>query len=158
MPVNDPVGDMLTRMRNASRAHHERLVLPASRLKTEVLRVLKDEGFIADFLVHDRKPQGEITVMLKYGPDRTPVLAGIKRVSKPGIRRYVQSHLIDESYLYAAPRFDGVAQLWFDSVEAFAAAFASPAGNDLMADGRVFIDAPRMTFFMAQEHIQIASR
>src|SRR6266403_1327662 len=64
----------------------------------------------------------------------------------PGIRRYVQSHLIDEAYLYATPRFDGVAQLWFDSVEAFAAAFASPAGNDLMADGRVFIDAPRMTF------------
>ena len=76
----------------------------------------------------------------------------------PGIRRYVQSHLIDEAYLYATPRFDGVAQLWFDSVEAFAAAFASPAGNDLLADGRVFIDAPRMTFFMAQEHIQIASR
>src|SRR5215472_10149895 len=77
MPVNDPVGDMLTRMRNASRAHHERVVLPASKLKTEVLRVLKDEGFIADFVVHDRKPQGEITVMLKYGPDRTPVLGGL---------------------------------------------------------------------------------
>jgi small subunit ribosomal protein S8 len=89
MPVNDPVGDMLTRMRNASRAHHERVVLPASKLKTEILRVLKDEGFISDFVVHERKPQGEITVMLKYGPDRTPVLAGIRRVSKPGIRRYV---------------------------------------------------------------------
>jgi uncharacterized protein (TIGR02118 family) len=76
----------------------------------------------------------------------------------PGIRRYVQSHLIDEAYLYATPRFDGVAQLWFDSPEAFAAAFASPAGRDLLEDGRVFIDAPRMTFFMAHEHIQIASR
>jgi uncharacterized protein (TIGR02118 family) len=76
----------------------------------------------------------------------------------PGLRRYVQSHLVDEAYQYATPRFDGVAQLWFDSVEAFATAFASPAGSDLLADGRIFIDAPRMTFFIAQEHIQIASR
>jgi len=58
-------------------------------------------------------------------------------IKLPGLRRYVQSHLIDEAYLYANPRFDGVAQLWFDSIEAFAAAFASPAGNDLMADGRL---------------------
>ena len=76
----------------------------------------------------------------------------------PGIRRYVQSHLIDEAYLYGTPRFDGVAQLWFDSHEAFAAAFASPAGKELLEDGTKFIDAPRMTFFMAQEHIQIAAR
>ena len=76
----------------------------------------------------------------------------------PGLRRYVQSHLIDEAYLYANPRFDGVAQLWFDSPEAFAAAFASPAGKDLLEDGAKFIDGPKMTFFMAQEHIQIASR
>ncbi|HEY2523871.1 MAG TPA: EthD family reductase [Candidatus Binataceae bacterium] len=76
----------------------------------------------------------------------------------PGLRRYVQSHLIDEAYLYGTPRFDGVAQLWFDSPAAFAEAFASPAGRELMADGAVFIDAPKMTFFMAQEHIQIASR
>jgi len=89
MPVNDPVGDMLTRLRNASRAHHERVVFPVSNLKLEVVKVLKDEGFIGDFVVHDRKPQGEITVMLKYGPDRSPVLVGIKRISKPGIRRYV---------------------------------------------------------------------
>jgi uncharacterized protein (TIGR02118 family) len=83
---------------------------------------------------------------------------GPMALKMPGLRRYVQSHLVDEAYLYAQPRFDGVAQLWFDSVEAFAAAFSSPAGSDLLADGRVFIDAPRMTFFMAQEHIQIASR
>jgi uncharacterized protein (TIGR02118 family) len=76
----------------------------------------------------------------------------------PGLRRYVQSHLIDEAYLYGTPRFDGVAQLWFDSPAAFAEAFASPAGRELMADGAVFIDGPKMTFFMAQEHIQIASR
>lgn len=89
MLLNDPVGDMLTRLRNGSRAHHERVTFPASKLKLEILRVLKDEGFIADFLEHERRPQNEVTVMLKYGPERTPVLAGIKRVSKPGIRRYV---------------------------------------------------------------------
>lgn len=89
MLLNDPVGDMLTRLRNASRAHHEKVVLPSSKLKLEILRVLKEEGFIADFVEHERKPQGEVTVMLKYGPERTPVLAGIKRVSTPGIRRYV---------------------------------------------------------------------
>jgi small subunit ribosomal protein S8 len=89
MPVNDPVGDMLTRLRNASRARHDKVVLPASRLKLQVAKVLKDEGFIADYVHHEAKPQGEITMMLKYGPDRSPVITGIKRVSKPGLRRYV---------------------------------------------------------------------
>lgn len=89
MPVNDPVGDLLTRLRNASRARHDKLVMPASRLKLQVVKCLKDEGFIADYVHHEKKPQGEITVMLKYGPDRAPAIQGIKRVSKPGIRRYV---------------------------------------------------------------------
>jgi small subunit ribosomal protein S8 len=89
MLLNDPVGDMLTRLRNGSRAHHEKVVLPSSKLKLEILRVLKEEGFIADYLEHERKPQNEITVVLKYGPERAPVLAGVKRISKPGIRRYV---------------------------------------------------------------------
>jgi small subunit ribosomal protein S8 len=94
MPVNDPVGDMLTRIRNASRARHDKLTFPASKLKLEVVKVLKSEGFIADFAEHDVKPQGEITVMLKYGPDRSPVITGIKRVSTPGLRRYVNSREI----------------------------------------------------------------
>jgi small subunit ribosomal protein S8 len=89
MPVNDPVGDMLTRLRNASRAHHDKLVLPRSKMKLEIAKVLKEEGFIGDFVDHDKKPQGEITVMLKYGSDRAPAITGIKRVSKPGLRRYV---------------------------------------------------------------------
>jgi len=89
MPVNDPVGDMVTRIRNASRAHHDKLVLPASKMKVEVARVLKDEGYIADFVHHEAKPQGEITLMLKYGPDKQPVIQGIKRISKPGLCRYV---------------------------------------------------------------------
>jgi small subunit ribosomal protein S8 len=89
MPVNDPVGDMLTRLRNAAKAHHDRVVIPSSRLKLEVLNVLKSEGFIADYVHHEKEPQDEVTVMLKYGPDRAPVLNGIRRVSKPGLRRYV---------------------------------------------------------------------
>lgn len=87
--INDPVGDMLTRIRNASRAHHDKVVIPASKLKVEIARVLKDEGYVADYVHHEAKPQGEITVMLKYGPDKQPVIQGIKRISKPGLRRYV---------------------------------------------------------------------
>jgi len=89
MAVNDPVGDMLTRIRNASLARHEKLTLPSSKLKAEVARALKSEGFIADFIVHERKPQNELTVVLKYGPNRESVITGIKRESKPGLRRYV---------------------------------------------------------------------
>jgi uncharacterized protein (TIGR02118 family) len=76
----------------------------------------------------------------------------------PGVGRYVQSHLVDEAYLYAEPRFDGVAQLWFPSAEAFTAAFGSPAGKELRADGLKFIDTDRARFFMAQEHVVIARR
>ena len=89
MPVNDPVGDLLTRLRNASRARHDKLVVPSSKLKVEVVKVLKNEGFVADYVLHDTAPQKELTVMLKYGPDRQPAITGIKRISKPGLRRYV---------------------------------------------------------------------
>jgi len=90
MPVNDPVGDLVTRLRNATLAKHDKLTLPSSNLKVEVIKVLKEEGFVADFVVHEKKPQNELTVMLKYGPNREPVISGIKRVSKPGLRRYFQ--------------------------------------------------------------------
>lgn len=89
MPVNDPVGDMLTRLRNASRARHDKVVIPHSNLKVEVIKVLKSEGYIGDYTIHETKPQSEITVQLKYGPDRAPAITGIRRVSKPGLRRYV---------------------------------------------------------------------
>jgi small subunit ribosomal protein S8 len=89
MPVNDPVGDMLTRIRNASRARHDKVVVPTSKMKIAIARVLKDQGYIADFVEHDIEPQGEITLQLKYGPDKSPVITGIRRMSKPGLRRYV---------------------------------------------------------------------
>jgi small subunit ribosomal protein S8 len=89
MPVNDPVGDMLTRIRNASRARHDRVVIPTSKMKVQIARVLKEQGYIADYTEHEAQPQGEISLLLKYGPDKSPVITGIRRVSKPGLRRYV---------------------------------------------------------------------
>jgi small subunit ribosomal protein S8 len=94
MPVNDPVGDMLTRLRNASRARHDKCVIPHSKLKVEIAKALKSEGFIGDYTVHEKAPQSEITVQLKYGPDRSAVITGIRRVSKPGLRRYVNAREI----------------------------------------------------------------
>ena len=74
----------------------------------------------------------------------------------PGLRRYVQSHLIDEAYSYARPHFDGVAQLWFDSAAAMRAAFDSPQGKALGEDGPKFTDMAALRWFVAQEHIVIA--
>jgi small subunit ribosomal protein S8 len=89
MSFTDPIGDMLTRIRNASSARHEKVVVPASRLKLRLAEVLKEEGFIKDFLRHEEGPQGAITILLKYTSDRAPAITDIKRVSKPGLRRYV---------------------------------------------------------------------
>ncbi|MGZ6131798.1 MAG: 30S ribosomal protein S8 [Myxococcaceae bacterium] len=90
MSFTDPVGDMLTRIRNASSARHEKVLVPASRLKLRIAEVLRDEGFIKDFVVHkDDKKQGAITIVLKYSTDREPAISDIKRVSQPGLRRYV---------------------------------------------------------------------
>lgn len=91
MPVNDPLGDLVTRLRNGSTARKDKIVLPHSKIKLEVARVLKEEGFITDFVHHEKKPQGEITVVLKYGAEREPAITGIRRVSKPGLRRYSRS-------------------------------------------------------------------
>ncbi len=90
MSFTDPVGDMLTRIRNASSARHEKVLIPASRLKERIAEVLKEEGYIKDFVVHkDEMKQGAITILLKYSTDREPAISDIKRVSKPGLRRYV---------------------------------------------------------------------
>jgi len=89
MSFTDPIGDMLTRLRNASSARHEKVVIPASRLKLRIAEVLKAEGYIADFVRHDDGGQGAITILLKYTSDREPAFSEIKRVSKPGLRRYV---------------------------------------------------------------------
>lgn len=95
MSFTDPIGDMLTRIRNASSARHEKCLVPASRLKIRIAEVLRDEGFIKDFVVHqDLGIQGAITILLKYSTDREPAISDIKRVSKPGLRRYVATDSI----------------------------------------------------------------
>jgi small subunit ribosomal protein S8 len=94
MSFTDPIGDMLTRIRNASSARHEKVLVPKSRLKIRIAEVLKDEGFIKDFVVHQDGVQGAITILLKYSADREPAISDIKRVSKPGLRRYVPTDSI----------------------------------------------------------------
>jgi small subunit ribosomal protein S8 len=94
MSFTDPIGDMLTRIRNASAARHEKCLVPASRLKVRIAEVLKEEGFIKDYVLHQEGPQGAITILLKYSADREPAISEIKRVSKPGLRRYVPNERI----------------------------------------------------------------
>lgn len=89
MGMTDPVADMLTRIRNANRMKHEKVEIPASRLKTDMLSVLKEEGFIVDYNVIKSGPQGVIVVALKYTPGKDRVIKGLKRISKPGLRVYV---------------------------------------------------------------------
>jgi small subunit ribosomal protein S8 len=94
MSFTDPIGDMLTRIRNASRARHEKVLVPSSRLKVRIAEVLRDEGFIKDFVLHEDGVQGAISILLKYTSDREPAISDIKRVSKPGLRRYVPTDSI----------------------------------------------------------------
>jgi small subunit ribosomal protein S8 len=86
---SDPVADLLTRIRNASRAEHEKVDIPSSKLKVRVCEILKDEGFIKNFRVLEDDKQNTLRVYLKYGPSNEKVISGLVRVSKPGRRVYV---------------------------------------------------------------------
>jgi small subunit ribosomal protein S8 len=90
MNVTDPIADMLTRIRNASSARHKELSLPSSRVKREIARILAEEGFIDGFETRPNGPQDELVVRLKYVEGRTPVVTGLKRISKPGLRVYAR--------------------------------------------------------------------
>ena len=87
MNVSDPIADMLTRIRNASRARHTDVSVPASRTKLAIARILKDEGFIEDFAEATEGPVQVLNIRLKY-VGRVPVVSGLKRISKPGLRVY----------------------------------------------------------------------
>ncbi len=87
--TTDPIADLLTRIRNAARAKHPRLDLPSSKLKIEVARILKDEGYLANYKVVDEKGRKTLRVFLRYTPDRRSVITDLRRVSRPGSRRYV---------------------------------------------------------------------
>lgn len=91
MSMSDPIADLLTRIRNALTARHERVRVPASRVKEEVCALLKREGFIADYQVIEGAHQGQLEVVLRYDDTRAPVIQGMRRVSKPSLRVYKQS-------------------------------------------------------------------
>jgi small subunit ribosomal protein S8 len=95
MGMTDPVSDMLTRIRNASSAGHEKVVILLSTIKTKLAEVLKSEGFIKDFILHKDSAQGSMTVVLRY-TDKEPAITGIKRASRPGLRRYSKKHEVPE--------------------------------------------------------------
>ena len=88
MAMTDPIADMLTRIRNASTVSHETVDIPASKLKVELARVLKEEGFIADYAVKEEGKFKVITITLKYDMNRKPVITKLERSSKPGLRHY----------------------------------------------------------------------
>jgi len=91
MSMTDPIADFLTRLRNAARAQHQDVAIPASRLKAEIARILKEQGYIEGYEVRrsEQHPGDEICVTLKYTAERKPVISGIQRVSRPGRRTYV---------------------------------------------------------------------
>ena len=88
MSMTDPIADLLTRIRNGIQAHHDRVELPSSKLKVEIAKILKSEGFISNYKVVDGDIQSTLRIYLKYSEDGEPVIHGIERVSRPGRRVY----------------------------------------------------------------------
>jgi len=92
MTMTDPIADLLTRIRNAAAAQHHDVTIPSSRLGTEIARILREQGYIEAYEVHDSpadRPGQELTITLKYTQARKPVISGLQRVSRPGQRTYV---------------------------------------------------------------------
>ena len=87
--LTDPIADMLTRIRNSVLIKAEKVDIPASRLKVEIAKIMKEEGFIKSYKIIKDKKQGVLRVTLKYAPDSKPIVEGLKRISKPGRRVYV---------------------------------------------------------------------
>ena len=88
MQITDAIADMLTRIRNANSAKHETVDIPASNVKKAIAQILFDEGYISSFTVVEDGKQGIIKIVLKYGPNKSQAISGIRRVSKPGLRIY----------------------------------------------------------------------
>ncbi|WP_188456392.1 30S ribosomal protein S8 [Virgibacillus oceani] len=91
MVMTDPIADMLTRIRNANMVRHEKLELPASKMKKEIADILKREGFVRDYEFIEDSKQGLLRIFLKYGANNERVITGIKRISKPGLRVYAKA-------------------------------------------------------------------
>ena len=91
MVVTDPIADMLTRIRNANAMKYKEVSMPVSKTKTEIARILKDEGFIEDYKIRNDKPSKTLVLTLKYTNKKERVITGLKRISKPGLRVYTKS-------------------------------------------------------------------
>jgi small subunit ribosomal protein S8 len=91
MTMTDPIADMLTRLRNANTAYHDAVTMPYSKLKSHIAEILQQEGYIAGWKVEDAEVGKTLVLELKYGPNRERAIAGIRRVSKPGLRVYAKS-------------------------------------------------------------------
>ncbi len=98
MTVTDPIADMLTRIRNAIMVRHDSVLIPASRMKLAIAKILKEEGFIDDYEVVRGKPERVIKIHLRYRDKNQSVLSGLERTSKPGLRVYVQKKEIPRVY------------------------------------------------------------
>ncbi len=98
MTISDPIADMLTRIRNAIMARHDSVLVPASKMKLSISRILKEEGFIGDYEVLRGKSHRVIKISLKYSDKNQPVIVGLERASKPGLRVYVQHKEIPRVY------------------------------------------------------------
>jgi small subunit ribosomal protein S8 len=94
--MTDPIADMLTRVRNAISARHPKVDVPASKVKAEIARILKEEGYIANYKVAEEGVKKVIKIYLKYGADNAPVITGIERVSRPGCRNYAGKNEIPQ--------------------------------------------------------------
>ena len=92
MTMTDPIADMLSRVRNATTAQHDVVSMPSSKIKAAIAEILKQEGYIEDYKVEDEKVGKSLTLNLKYGPTRESSIAGLRRVSKPGLRVYAKSN------------------------------------------------------------------
>ncbi len=90
--MTDPIADMLTRIRNANMVRHEKLELPASKMKKEIADILKREGFVRDYEFIEDNKQGVLRIFLKYGANEERVITGVKRISKPGLRVYAKAN------------------------------------------------------------------
>ena len=98
MAVTDPIADMLTRIRNANMARHDSVLIPSSRMRLYIAKILKQEGFVSDYEVISENSRRQIKMALRYGDKNQPFISGLKRISKPGLRIYIQGKEIPRVY------------------------------------------------------------
>jgi small subunit ribosomal protein S8 len=94
MTMTDPIADMLTRLRNGNAAYHEQIIMPSSKIKIEIAKVLKQEGYVSDYAVEDGEVGKVLRIDLKYGPNRERTISGVRRISKPGLRVYAKKEAL----------------------------------------------------------------